>query len=450
MDSHKIINCYDSHVHWQATGEMATRLQLGQLRRPEDILRLNVEPHHWQGEWLRGFGWDDNLWPETSPPHRSLLDQRWPDQPVCLSRADGHAFWVNSQVLKMIGWLDPNGKLKPVRLSAGGEVVLDSAGQPTGVLVDRAKAAVEAILPKSTESQICGFLMRGMKIFNQAGFTHIRDLSGDPDHWLEARRLEESGLLSLAVEQFFFVDDPQDYQRALKWALRARTEESENLRVGGVKVYLDGALGSEGALLSAPYRCHHSHPSTGLSLMGDELLVDILETCWAEGMPVAIHVIGDQACHRVAKAARQIWDRGVQGELHMEHSQLMRPETVELLKGQSLRCHMQPCHWLSDRLWLREKLGEELFTYAFPWRLLQESGISFDFGSDSPIARPSVADNFKAIELSAEEGIPRLLGALESYHSHPDQAWTPATFTQFDRDWKVERVVFRGQDISLT
>src|SRR5688572_18961940 len=97
----RIEACYDSHVHWPATGEFAQRLNLAEMESPDDILKVNPETHHIRGDWLLGFGWDDNLW--SSKPNRRLLDQWRPDIPVSLTRVDAHAVWVNSEALRRVG-----------------------------------------------------------------------------------------------------------------------------------------------------------------------------------------------------------------------------------------------------------------------------------------------------------------------------------------------------------
>jgi hypothetical protein len=121
---------------------------------------------------------------------------------------------------------------------------------------------------------------------------------------------------------------------------------------------------------------------------------------------------------------------------------MLRPETVALLKQRDVICHMQPCHWHTDRLWLKEKLGE-LYQYVFPWRALQEAGITFTFGSDSPIEKPSCWPTCR-LQDSSEHGIPRLLGDGMRYHKHPDPSWVVNCYTHFI-DGNVDHVVFRGE-----
>src|SRR5690606_34402118 len=132
--------------------------------------------------------------------------------------------------------------------------------------------------------------------------------------------------------------------------------------------------------------------------------------------------IGDEAAHRAATIAVKLWESGVRGRLHLEHTEIMRPQTIQLLKGQNVVCHLQPCHWLSDKVWLKEKVGS-LFSYSFPWRALQESSIEFHFGSDSPIEEPGFKTTFAALKDSAEHGIPALDGPVMNYLSHSDPTW---------------------------
>ena len=434
-----IENCCDSHVHWQATGQQATRLLLHELESPEGIASVEVKGSHFQGEWLVGFGWDNNKWPGSEYPHRQILDQLFPEHPVSLSRADGHAVWVNSLALQRIGVLDDAGQVANIPEMNGGKVVVDDSGQPTGVLIDLAKSLVDQIIPEPDAHQVRSSLLKGVQKFNRAGFTHIRDMSCSEVQFNETCHLHEAGLLTLAVEQFFSADDPKDFDKALRLAKQARAERIPLVRAQGLKIYYDGALGSEGALISAKYA---SGSGSGLELLTKEELQGFLRRSWECGFDVAIHTIGDEAAHRVMHAAVELWNQGHDGHLHLEHAQMLRPETIEKMVGRKVFCHLQPCHWLSDRRWLNEKLGD-LSQYVFPWRALQESEVTFDFGSDSPIEEPSLRNNLLALEESAVQGIPPLLGKSVLYHSHPDKSWVPNTYSHF-QDGIPSEVVFKG------
>lgn len=445
MFSEKIEHCFDSHAHWQATGEIASRLLLHDLKRPEDILTLKLQPHHYQGEWLLGFGWNQNAWPNGAFPHRSILDRLSPDKPVSLWRADGHANWVNTEALKRAGLLKPDGSVAhPLPEVEGGKIVVDEQGVPTGVLIDMAKTVIDRLIPEPQPSHIQHHLLKATQIFNQAGITHIRDLSCSEVQWNEAMHLDQSGLLTLAVEQYFSADDPNDFDKALQLALRARKDKPKNLRAQGMKLYLDGALGSEGAWISQPYP---SGSGDGLKLLTSLRLSEMIKESWSHKLDFALHTIGDEAAHQAALVARKLWDEGYKGVLHLEHAEMLRPDTIALLRKQTVVCHLQPCHWLSDSKWLKNKVGS-LYEFCFPWRALQENEIAFDFGSDSPIEKPSIADNIKALELSAQDGIGRLLGSPFRYHSYPDPTWTPSTYSLFENG-EAKSVVFRGTHLSI-
>lgn len=438
MFTEKIDNCMDSHVHWLATGEHAGRLLLGGLGCAEDVAQLKISPHHYRGEWLTGFGWDQNRWPNKSFPTKEILDRIFPDVPVAFSRADGHATWVNSQALRKVGLLNA----RSLPHIVGGKIIVDEAGQPTGVLIDNAKNIIDAAIPSLQTNEVCAFLLKGAQIFNQAGITHIRDLSCSPEQWMESVQLDQSGLLTLAVEQFFPALEVNHFDQALQLAVQARREATANLRAQGIKIYLDGALGSEGALLSQPY-CSGS--GRGLSLMTDEELEGVLRITWELKFDLALHTIGDEAVDRAARVACRLWDEGLKGCLHLEHAEMIRPESLGLLKGRNVVFHMQPCHWLSDRHFVEDKLGD-LKKYLFPWQALEKGGFRFDFGSDSPIEPPSVADNLQALEDSAARFVPKLQGDPLQYHQHLDKTWTPNTYTVF-KNGVAEQVVFRSRNL---
>lgn len=433
-----INNCYDSHLHWLVTGQWSQQLSLHNLKKPEDILTKTIEPHHMQGEWVLGFGWDQNHWPEQKFPNRELLDQWCPDKPVALSRVDGHALWVNTKALQKVG-LPVHEKADHIQDPQGGKFIRNENGQLTGVMIDTAKFIIDNQIPPASNLEIRRDLLKATRILNHAGFTHIRDLSCNPQQWNESIHLDESGLLTLAVEQFFSADDPKDFDKALDLAKQARKHHTTHLKPVGLKVYMDGALGSEGAWMSKPYR---SGSGQGLCLLKDHELAGFMRQSFENDFDIAVHTIGDEAVDRVVSIALQLKMDGYQGRLHLEHAEIIKPETISKMKVIDCVAHMQPCHWLSDSAWLEEKIGS-LAQYAFPWRALQQNNIPFFFGSDSPIEPVSLARNQEAISRSAQKGIPKLLGEMSTYHSHPDRGWVANCWTEFI-DGKVKEVVFNS------
>lgn len=430
----KIDACFDSHVHWPATGDFAQRLRLDSLKGPQDLKNLKVTPAHQRGDWILGFGWDDNSWNEK--PHRRFLDELFPNQPVVFSRCDAHASWVNTEALKRAGlW-------ENVPEVPGGRIERDNDGRPSGVLIDAAAELVRDQIPRATAFEVRRQLLKGVQIFNEAGYTHIRDMTADETQWNEAVKLDQSGVLTLAVEEYFWLRSIKDLDQIVSLVIRAKRSETANLRAMGIKVFYDGALGSEGAYLS---RCYHGRDHQGLLLWEEEGLRAVLRRAWEEKLDLAVHVIGDEAADRVIRITAELAERGIKGPLHLEHCELLRPDTITKMKNLTVHCHMQPAHWLSDRKWLQSKIGD-LMESAFPWRRLQEAEIPFDFGSDAPIEPASISRLLQALRESAEGGIPRLLGQPTSYMGHKDLAWAPNSFTILEEEAPTQ-VVFRGEHL---
>lgn len=446
--SGRISNCYDSHCHLVATGEIQSRLSLHKLKQSKDIHQLNPLPQNFIGEWLIGFGWDQSLWPNGDEPHRESLDQVFPHKPVVFSRLDGHVYWVNSEVLRRLGWLKSSGQLRtPIPHFQGGEVVCDDQGIPTGVFIDAAKKAVDALIPPISPLDMNGYLLAGIQKFHSGGFTHVRDMTCSEMQWNELLKLEGSGLLNLAIEQTFSAQTKENFDEALQLATRALKVPTKCIRPQALKVYYDGALGSEGALLSQNY---NGSDSRGLKLLLASELNEMMIKAWELNLDIAVHAIGDQAAHEVSEVAVKIWDQGKTGRLHLEHAQMMRTDTIQMLKGRNVICHMQPCHWLSDKRWLKDKVGN-LFSSVFPWGELQKNDVGFDFGSDSPISPPSLKDNLLALEDSKKQGVPSFEGEPVLYHSHQDTSWVPNSFSIFERGEAVETIfngvtVFKKED----
>lgn len=439
----RINACFDSHVHWAAVGEFAHRLRLEGLTSPAEILKVQPDKHHFRGEWLVGFGWDQNKWNEQ--PHRRYLDQWFPHTPVMLTRVDGHAVWVNSEALRRVGVIDESGRISGVHskdILSGGRVETDENGAPSGVLVDRAMELVESVVPKDSDFDVRRNLLFAMKVFNDAGLTHIRDMTCDEQQWNQAVRLFDSGLLTLGVEEYFWLKELSDLEKSIATIQHAQKSAPPLLRPMGLKIFYDGALGSEGALIS---QCYHGQSHQGLRLWRDSDLMEVMTQVWKSNQALAIHAIGDLAVDSVIELALKVKAIGVSGALHIEHGELIQSKTIKKMRELDIHIHMQPAHWLSDRDWLQKKVGL-LQECAFPWRRLQEERIDFDFGSDAPISSPSLAEIFRAIRESADAGIPRLLGGPESYLSYRDLGWIPNCYTLLEEDQPVQ-VVFQGEHL---
>lgn len=413
----KIPRLYDSHVHWLGTGQIAVGLQLFDLKNAEDIAHVKIEPQYFRGKWLVGFGWDQSKWPNQALPTKEILDRIFPNHPVMLQRVDGHASWLNSIALDQLGFECSH----------------------SGVLLEEEHFQAYASLPPLSALQVQQALTKGMQIFNQAGFTHIRDMTCDEAQWLGAKALDEAGELTLYVQENFLCQHPKDIDKVLALLEKAREDETKHVKAQGIKIFFDGTLGSDTAWLSkcscAPHKFSWS----------TEDLETLFKKTWSKGFEVAVHTIGDEAAHQVVLAARKVMATNqYTGWFNLEHVEVLRPETISMMKALHVRCHMQPCHWLSDRAWLKEKLGD-LYKNAFPWGALSKMGIPLHFGSDSPVAKISFWDNYRALNESVKEKIPALKGQIEEYHSGPSIGYGE-TYTVFENQ-EVKEIIFDGQAI---
>lgn len=434
----KIQNAFDSHCHFLASGQIASGLSLKSLKSAAEIQHLKIEPHYFQGEWLVGFGWDQNNWPDNQFPTARQLDIYFPETPVFFSRVDGHASWVNSLGLRKLAEQGYQISADP----AGGKIQRDHSGQPTGILFDQAHIHALMLLPPFSSVQIRQFLKTAQKLFNQGGFTHVRDLSMNADTWNHLISMADKKELTVCVEGFITVENLLDLPRVLDEVRFLRTQPNPFLRLQGVKLFLDGSLGSMTAFLSEPYINQKTNGMLCWSLPDVE---QVLKDTWKSGFDLAVHTIGDQAVHAMTQLARKVSAEGILGRLHLEHVQIIRPETIQLMKSLHITCHMQPCHWLSDFSWIKNVVPENLVQNSFPWESLRKNKINLQFGSDSPIEPASLILNYQALQQSAQQGWPELKADWTQFHSHPDKNWVPSV-TSMTKD-KISQVYFNGEPL---
>lgn len=438
MSFQKIINCYDSHTHFWATGQVAEGLTLNHLTSAEDVLKLSLLPHHQRQNWIVGFGWNHLNWSSQALPNKTLLDRLNSQQPLFFSRVDGHASWLNSKALSELKLRGYDFSKDPV----GGRIERDLAGEPTGILFDQAHIQALLMLPDFSPQLHRHFFSASQNIFNKAGFTHVRDLSMNSFFWNILREMEDQKKLTVCVESFVTAENLSQLEDVLKEIKILQADQSQQLRVMGVKIFIDGSLGSKTAYISQNYL---GTSQNGVLIWPYEDIKTLIETAWRAGQHVAIHTIGDQASAMAVKAAREVSANGILGRLHLEHVQILSHETLQMMKPLHVTCYMQPCHWLSDSPWLKSVLPESLVKNLFQWELLRKNKIPFFFGSDSPIERPSLFDNSKALIQSSAWGVPKLQADWISYHQHPDRNWCPS-HTEIDEE-SVRQVYFNGQSL---
>ncbi|WP_309896285.1 amidohydrolase [Archangium sp.] len=371
----------DAHGHLAGLGQSLAAVNLeGTGSRDEVISRVVAAPATaWQGDWLIGRGWDQNDWPEKAFPGRAELDAKLPKTPVVLERVDGHAVWVNGEALR---------RAKITRDTpdpAGGRILKGPDGEPTGVLVDNAMELVGAVLPPATEAQREAALAAALARCAEVGLTEVHDAGTDLRTFRLLQRWDKEGKLPVRV---YAMADGQGPDR--ETYLREGPYQGKMLTLRSVKLSLDGALGSRGAALHAPYSDEPSH--RGLLLLTPEEYEARVRAFMARGFQVATHAIGDRAntlvLDTLVRSAEATGTR--EGRHRVEHAQVMRLEDITKLGANGFIASMQPTHATSDMPWAETRVGAERIKGAYAWRKLKESGAPLAFGSDFPVERPDV------------------------------------------------------------
>ncbi len=420
-----------------ATGQTRLGLQLQDLKSALDIKNKIIKPEYFQAHWINGFGWNQYLWSDSSLPTKEILDSIFPDTPVFLSRVDGHASWINSAAIEELKKNHYDFSRDPV----GGKIERDIHGNPTGVLFDQAHIQALLKIPFFSTKQTISHIKESLRIFNQAGFTHIRDLSMNFPTAAILHDLHQKNELTACIDGFVTVENGEDLARGLADFEKCKTLPNPFLRMQGLKVFVDGSLGSETAFISQPYV---GKSGRGIMAWSAEEIRSAIRFCWSRQIEIAFHVIGDAAVEIVVKAAREISAAGILGKIHLEHVQLLRPDVIHMMKPLHVHCHMQPCHWLSDKKWLKDKIGD-LTPYLFQWELLRKNKIPISFGSDSPIEPTSLIRNLAALKDTELHGIPKLNADFNLVHAHPDWTWTNSK-TVYSYE-KIHEVHFNGKQI---
>jgi predicted amidohydrolase YtcJ len=368
----------DAHVHVEGLGTALDRLDLVGAASLEEALARVAEAAKRApaGEWLQGRGWDQNDWPEKRFPTAADLDRVAAGRPVFLVRVDGHAAWASSEALLRAGISaktpDPE----------GGRILRDAAGQPSGVLIDKAMAVVTAHIPEPSREVRKRRLAAGLRACARAGLTGVHD-AGVPLGTVGLyKELLAEGALPVRVYVMLRADEFLDGGAFLTPEIGLG---DGRLTVRAVKVVADGALGSRGALLLAPYS---DEPATkGLATIAPDRLKAVLQRALAQGFQVATHAIGDAANRIVLDAYEAAFGTagGARHRFRIEHAQVLAPADVPRFKALGVIPSMQPTHCTSDMYWAEDRLGPERAKGAYLWRTFLDQGVRVAGGSDAPV-----------------------------------------------------------------
>lgn len=371
----------DAHGHVMDIGFQLLTLDLSTTRslaEAQDRLRAYAAAHP-DRPWLIGFGWNERVWGLDKPPTAADLDAVVADRPVWLMRADGHAGWANSVALAA-------GKVTGASKDPAGGRIERVAGsaRPSGILVDAALALVADRAPPPRPEDRDLALLEAQELLLRNGVTAIADMGTSIEDWQTYRRAGDMGSLRIrimayarGVEAMQLIGGPGP----TPWLYQDR------LRLNGVKLYLDGALGSGGAWLKAPYADRPA--STGLPTLSDTQLKNLMSRAAIDNFQVAVHAIGDRA-NAVALDAIDELAQTYKGDRRwrIEHAQVVDPADIPRFGRNGVIASMQPQHQASDRTMAESRLGPARLAGAYAWKSIAATGAKLAFGSDAPVEPP--------------------------------------------------------------
>ncbi len=338
-----------------------------------------------KGETVYGRGWIETHWPENRFPTKADLDRVSPDNPVILGRADGHAMVANSAALAAAGIN------QDTKAPFGGKILLGKDGEPTGMLIDKAMSLVTGLLADVMPERRRAAYIKGSEIYASYGWTGIQSMSVAADDVAMIEQLSDAGLLKIRV---YNAVDMNGADALLDMIATDGPKTSNNGRVvtRAIKLYADGALGSRGAALLAPYA--DKPDDTGLMLTTREKIMPVLERALRDGIQVSTHAIGDRANRLVldwyeqAFAAVPVSERKVADpRWRIEHAQILDLEDLQRFSKLGVIASMQPSHAIGDLHFAVSRLGVERLRGGYAWNSLVDSGVKIAAGSDAPVER---------------------------------------------------------------
>ncbi|SRR5579863_7310520 len=387
----------DAHAHLLDVGQTLRQVDLSGTATYDEVIarvaeRARVTP---PGTWIRGWGWDQNRWPGQRFPTHQALSAAVPGHPVLLDRVDGHAMLANARAMQLAG------VTRDTRDPAGGRVLRDAAGNPTGVFVDNAEMLVARAVPAPTDADLEAAILAAVADLNRWGLTGIDDPGVRRQAIGVYERLAREGRLTLRDYLMISDDSATEAEYFAKGPQNALYDG--HLWIRAVKLYADGALGSRGAALLSPYS--DDPGNTGLLVSTPEHLRDVSIRALKAGFQVATHAIGDRG-NRIALDAYEAALRAVPTADHrfrIEHAQILNWLDIPRFAQLGVIPSMQAVHATSDMYWAADRLGPSRILGAYAWRSLLTTGVIIPNGSDMPVERVNPLYSFHAAVTRQDE-----------------------------------------------
>ena len=368
----------DNHTHFADGGMYLSGIDLRGAKSTTEfksILKKYADSH--KGEWINSGNWDHESWEVKDLPTKEMIDNLTKDSPVFVDRFDGHMALANSKALTLAGIT------KDTKSPDGGEIVKDpKTGEPTGVLKDAAMSLIYSIIPALTPEQKIKYVQRALQEARENGITSVQDITFQPD-LIAFQTLEKEDKLTC---RFYTRLPINSYQNLVNAGIQVGFG-SNKIKLGSLKAYADGSLGSSTALMFKPYE-----QNPNVKGLASDIIINGNLTKWATDadknhLQLSIHAIGDSANYLMLKLFENItktnpkWDR----RFRIEHAQHVRFEDIPLFAKLGVIASVQPYHCIDDGVWAAKRIGTRI-DYTHPYKSFLDAGIKLCMGSDWSVA----------------------------------------------------------------
>lgn len=368
----------DNHTHFADGGMYLSGVDLRGAKSTTEfksILKKYADSH--KSEWISSGNWDHESWEVKDLPTKEMIDNLTKDSPVFIDRFDGHMALANSKALTLAGIT------KDTKSPDGGEIVKDiKTGEPTGILKDAAMSLIYSIIPALTPEQKIKYVQRALQEARENGITSVQDITFQPD-LIAFQTLEKEDKLTC---RFYTRLPINSYQNLVSTGIQVGFG-SNKIKLGSLKAYADGSLGSSTALMFKPY-----DQNPNVKGLASDIIINGNLTKWATDadknhLQLSIHAIGDSANYLMLKLFENItktnpkWDR----RFRIEHAQHVRFEDIPLFAKLGVIASVQPYHCIDDGVWAAKRIGTRI-DYTHPYKSFLDAGIKLCMGSDWSVA----------------------------------------------------------------
>jgi predicted amidohydrolase YtcJ len=379
-DGFAVPGLIDAHGHMEGLGAGLEQVDLRGVRRLELVaqkVKARIDAQPGDG-WIRGNHWDQSLWPGGAFPTATVLDAVAPERPVWLTRVDGHAGWANTEAMRRAK------VTKATEAPSDGQILRDSAGNPTGVFIDGAMGLVGRAIPGPTRDDVRRRILAAQDQVLRAGLTGVHDAGVSAGEAEVYRSLQREGKLKVRI--YAMASPPGGREVASVQVPPNPSDLGGRFELRAIKLFMDGAMGSRGGLLFDSYS--DDPGNSGLQLIEPAVLARTTTEALRHGWQVCTHAIGDKANALVLDAyaaAIKAAPEAREPRLRIEHAQVVRLADIGRFRDLGVIASMQPSHSSDDMRWADARLGPDRVQGAYAWQWFVRAGVPLAFGSDFPV-----------------------------------------------------------------